>query len=243
MAASRNQLASRRWISGNEVRRVSRRGGKSTPHPSGFAHLISFAPFQPHQETVTQHHHDRIAMKAVPQAPLILIPAQFAFRFFMILFDPMTPMGIFNHLTQTCVRGKVTPIVFPTAGLARGWALADQPAKVTLAAPIYTPAPQCDETCAQPTARPFLPALRTPLAFGQSLQDHTGVLERCRDTPFQSHTEIATHFDDITILPPLQTVAKRRVIAISRIRDDTGMPYTPSAFASSNNARAISGLV
>lgn len=178
MAANRNQSARRRWISGNEVRHRSRRGGKNTPHPPRTSHPLALTPFQPHQETVTQHDQDGIPMKAMPQASLILIPTQFAFGFFMILFNPVPPMRVFNQLTQTHLRRKVTPTVFPVARLPRRRTLSNQPAEMTMSLTVAAPAPQGHKTRPQPTARAFLPTEGVPLPSGQRLQDRTACLNR-----------------------------------------------------------------
>src|SRR4029453_1824132 len=217
MAAIRNQSARRRWISGNEVRRRSRRGGKSTPHRSWASHLISFAPFQPDQETVTQHHQHGIAMKAMPQAALILIPAHFAFGFFMILFNPVAPMCIFDHLPQSRLRREITPKIFPVTRLARGPAVSNQPAEKPLSLAVDAPASYRHETGAQPPARAFFPAFGMPLAFGEGFQDGTDFLNWGDLPSAQADTKIRAHFDHVAFPAGLQTIEKRGIIAISGI--------------------------
>src|SRR5206468_1349149 len=97
MASQRSHSLTRRWTSGRGTRRRSGRGGKSGPRPSAHFSLLALPSFQPDQKTVAQHHRDSVSMKAIPAPPLILIPAQFRFRFFMILLHPVSTMRILDH--------------------------------------------------------------------------------------------------------------------------------------------------
>src|SRR5512140_1640654 len=116
MAAPCIQSTMRRCTEASDERRLSRRGGKGTPRASDPAFALTFSPFLPHQEAKAEHHQDGVAMEAVPQPTLILVPAQLPFRFFVILLDPMPAMGVFDHLLQRGMGPAVAPIVFRIAG-------------------------------------------------------------------------------------------------------------------------------
>src|SRR2546421_2121322 len=132
MAAQRSHSLTRRWTSGRGTRRRSGRGGKSGPRPAAHFAVLPLPPFQPDQKTVAQHHREGVPMKAIPAPPLILIPAQFRFRFLMILLHPVTPMGILNQHGQGGVRWKITPEILPVPILAPAGALPNQPAHIAV---------------------------------------------------------------------------------------------------------------
>src|SRR5262249_21325283 len=163
MAAQRSHSLTRRWTSGRGTRRRSGRGGKSGPRPSAHFSLLSLPPFQPDQKAVAQHHCDRVSMKPIPAPPLILIPAQFRFRFLMILLHPVAPMGILDQHGQRGVRREVTPEIFPISVLAPSGALPHQPADVAGALPIPPPPPRRGENLPPPAPFPRAPPRRLPL--------------------------------------------------------------------------------
>src|SRR6516225_9015126 len=127
MAAQRNHSLSRRWICGSGTRRRSGRGGKSGPQAAAHFALLALAHFQPHQKTI-------------PAPSLILIPAQLGFGFFMILLDPVTAVGIFDHPGQWCGGREITPAILPIPVLAATGALPQQPAEMAAAITIHPPA-------------------------------------------------------------------------------------------------------
>src|SRR5512143_1006598 len=134
-AVFNKRLTTWRWMAANDWRRRSRRGGKDAPRATSPAHLFAFAPFQPDQETVGQQDQCGMAMEAMPQATLVLIPAQQALGFFMKLFDPVATVRVFHHDPQGGVQWKVAPEVLPLA-VATCWPLADQPADMPSAVAI-----------------------------------------------------------------------------------------------------------
>ena len=105
-------------------------------------------------------------MEALPEATLILVPAQFAFGFFVILLDPVAPVRVFDHALQRGVCRKVTPEIFGIARLPTCRTLPNQPAEATHAAPIHTLTANRDEACFQAGATPFLPIQGLPLSRG-----------------------------------------------------------------------------
>src|SRR6266849_2023249 len=139
MAARRNHSLTRRWTSGSGTRRRSGRGGKNGTRPAVHFSLLPLPPFQPDQKTVAQHHRDRVSMKAIPPPSLVLIPAQFCFRFFMILLHPVATVRILDQHGQGRVGREVTPEIFPVPALAASGALPKQPADVAGAIPILRP--------------------------------------------------------------------------------------------------------
>jgi hypothetical protein len=58
---------------------------------------LSLLPFVPDQKTVAQHHQRSMAMEAMPQPPLILIPAQLILGVLMEPFDVVPPMRVFHQ--------------------------------------------------------------------------------------------------------------------------------------------------
>src|SRR3972149_3625365 len=114
-ASSHNRSTTWRWTSASERRRRSGRGGKSPAGPTPVDDLLPLAPLQPNQEAVAEHNQGRIAMNALPQPALVLIPAQQALGFFMELLDPVAAMGVLHHGRQRCGLWEVAPIVIPVA--------------------------------------------------------------------------------------------------------------------------------
>src|SRR5512135_3293036 len=112
-AAVSSRLTTWRWIAANDWRRRSRRGGKDAAWASPPLHALPFMPFQPDQETVSQHDQGGVTMKAVPQPALVLIPAQQTLRFFMKLFDPVAAVGVLHHGRQWRVEREVAPEILP----------------------------------------------------------------------------------------------------------------------------------
>ena len=76
-------------------------------------------------------------MEAVPQAALILAPAQQALGFFMKLFNPVAAMRVFDHDTQRRVKWKIAPEILPLA-IVTCWPLTDQLADLAGARPPRT---------------------------------------------------------------------------------------------------------
>ena len=139
MANSRSWSAIWRWMAGSGVRRRSGRGGKvaSGAAPADLAH--PFLPFPPHQKAVAQHDQGGVAVKAGPQAALVLIPAQQFFGFFMKLFHPHPAVGVFHHHRQRRLHPEVAPEILDVTRLAARRALADQPTHLTVPLPVDAP--------------------------------------------------------------------------------------------------------
>ena len=119
MAFSRSRSTTWRWMLANERRRRSRRGGKKLARSASSRGVLPLPPFQPDEKAVTEHHQDRMAVKAMPQPSLVLIPAEQGFTFFMELFDPISTMGVFHHPGQRRRRREVAPEILPLAVAAR----------------------------------------------------------------------------------------------------------------------------
>ena len=74
--------------------------GPSPPPSARTSPRLTLLPLAPDQETVGQHHTDRMAMKTRPQPPLILIPTQEPLGLLMILLHPMPSVGILHQTIQ-----------------------------------------------------------------------------------------------------------------------------------------------
>src|SRR5712692_11100622 len=112
-AAQSSHSLTRRWTSGSGTRRRSGRGGKSGPRPPAHLAALPLPPFQPDQKTIAQHPRDGVPMKPIPAPPLILIPPQLRFRFFMILLHPVATVRILDHHGQRRRGREVTPAILP----------------------------------------------------------------------------------------------------------------------------------
>lgn len=75
MAAPRIQSMISPWIEASDLHRRSRRRGKSATGTTWESLPLAFTPFQPDQETETQHHQYGVAMEPRPEPSLILVPA------------------------------------------------------------------------------------------------------------------------------------------------------------------------
>ena len=148
----RSQSQICRWTSGSDTRRRSGRGDRARRRSARTSPRLTLLPLAPDQETVGQHHTDRMAMKTRPQPPLILIPTQEPLGLLMILLHPMPSVGILHQTIHGHLRPEVTPVVSP---LAIGGILANQPAR--FAATRRTEA-QARTTTNRPWSQPWLPS-------------------------------------------------------------------------------------
>src|SRR5512139_214989 len=168
-AAVNKRFTTWRWMAASDWRRRSRRGGKDAARATSPLQSFTFPPFQPDQETIGQQDQCGVSMEAMPQAALVLIPAQEALGFFMKLLDPVAAMRVLHHRPQRRVEQEVAPEVLPLAR-APGGPLADQPADMPGAIAINTPTADAYEFGPQPTLTAFTPADGLPLPPGQGRQ-------------------------------------------------------------------------
>jgi hypothetical protein len=70
---------------------------------------VPLAQLKPNREDVSQHHRDRMAVKAWPHPPLVLIPAQLFLGLLMELLDRISTMSRPRQLCQHAQGGQVTP--------------------------------------------------------------------------------------------------------------------------------------
>src|SRR5262244_4196049 len=228
MAAQRSHSLTRRWTSGRGTRRRSGRGGKSGPRPSAHFSLLSLPPFQPDQKAVAQHHCDRVSMKPIPAPPLILIPAQFRFRFLMILLHPVAPMGILDQHGQRGVRREVTPEIFPISVLAPSGALPHQPADVAGALAIHSPAAQREKLCPPPAFGPCAPRDRLPVLERARRQHFISPPPRAVRSPSERHTEIGPHCDHVAFLAGFQAVEEIGIVPVIGITGNARVAHPAS---------------
>src|SRR5271166_2416249 len=59
--------------------------GKRASRSAHAGSLLALLPLVPDQETVRQHHTHRVPMKARPQPPLVLVPAQQTFGLLVMM--------------------------------------------------------------------------------------------------------------------------------------------------------------
>src|SRR5262245_20366907 len=130
IVAARSQSAMLRCSAASEQRRRSGYGGKNAARRPRAAGVGALVPFQPHQKAIGQHDGDGMAVKACPEAALILVPAQQFLGLFMILLHPTAAVSIFDHDGQGRVGREVAPVIFALAGLAPTGPLAEEPADV-----------------------------------------------------------------------------------------------------------------
>lgn len=190
IASKRSQSLTQRCTSGSVSRRRSGRGGKSRALSPNLSLLLALAKLQPEQKTIGQHHRYGVAMETIPTSPLMLIPTQFAFRFFMVLLDPMAAMRVLDHLLQRRPRREVAPIVFPGAALTTRRTLADQPPDVACAGAIHAPAAERNKLGAQTVATSLAPTDRLPITQRLRIDHFIGALDRPLLTATECDTEV-----------------------------------------------------
>ena len=222
MAFSRSRSTTWRWMLANERRRRSRRGGKKRARSASSRGVLPLPPFQPHEKAVTEPHQDRLAMKAMPQPSLILIPAEQGLTFFMKLLDPIAAMGVFHHPGQRRRRREVAPEILPLAVAARR-TLTDQPAAVGRSIAIHPPTAHRHKLGAQVSLTAFPPVDRLPVMAGPRGQERIPTLDGRAGTPAQPQAEVGPHRDDLPFRAGFPTIQKGRIIPIIRIGHDAGM--------------------
>jgi hypothetical protein len=168
---------------------------------------LPLVPLQPDQEAVAEHDQDGIAMKAVPQSALVLIPVQQALGFFMELLNPIAAMGVLHQGRQRRGLREVAPEVIPVT-VAAGGSVPEQPADVAVAVTIYTPAADRHELGRQPALAAFPPADGLSLPARQNTQDLIGPLDGRLGAPRPGHAEIGPYRDQPSLAVGLQTVKK-----------------------------------
>src|SRR5262245_6823098 len=199
-ASQRSQSQIRRWISGSDTLRRSRRGGKSPPGSPPPGLLLPLLPLLPHQEAVRQHHRHRVPVEARPQPPLVLIPTQQFLGLFVVLLHPVPPVRVAHQRLQTRPRPQVAPVV---TALAVGTVLPQQPTHPPLAVGPHPPATHHHERRLQPTLATFAPADVPPQPRRLRPHHQVGAAGPAA-TAVQRHGEVAAHGDDVTLTPLLQ---------------------------------------
>src|SRR5262245_7481649 len=157
IASYRSHSTMYRWISAIERRRESRRGGKSPASGARAFSSLPLSPFVPNQKAETEHDRQSLPMKTIPAPPLVLIPSQLTFGFFVVLLDPVTTVCILGHFGECRLGPEVTPEVLPFALLRTRRTLADQPAGMASPITIHTPSAQGAELCPQLLSTPLPP--------------------------------------------------------------------------------------
>src|SRR5205823_10210042 len=186
--------------SGKRLR--SARGGKRPALAPAPADLLPMLPLLLDQETVSQHDQHTVAVKAGPQPPLILVPAEQALGLLVELFHPVTPVRVLRHPPQGGFRAEVAPVVLPLVLLAPGRALADQPARHPNPRRWLPPTAQRMEACLEPALGALAPADRLPTSLRHGGQHRLGVLRR--PVGRQRHLEVLADRGHVTLVALLQ---------------------------------------
>src|SRR6516165_2815446 len=221
MAAQRSHSLTRRWSCGSGTRRRSGRGGKSGRWASAHLALLALAHFQPDQRTIAQHDGDGVAMKAIPASSLILIPAQLGFGFFMILFDPVAAVGIFDHPGQRRRGREITPEILPVPMLAAAGALPNQPAYMAAALAIHSPAAQRHKLGPPPAFGSCAPGHGLPVLARLCRQHRIGPQHRAGWSPPQGHTKTGPYRGHVVFPACFQAVEEMRIIAVISVAGHT----------------------
>lgn len=115
--------------------------GKSTTWPPAQSDGLPLLPFEPDQKAVRQHHQYRIAMKALPQSTLVLIPVQEVFDLLVKLLDSVAPVSPLHHPHQGRAGRTVGPQKLGAARTIRQFALSNQSVNPATALTIDSPTP------------------------------------------------------------------------------------------------------
>src|SRR5262249_7006615 len=208
--------------SGIVSRRRSGGGGKSKALSPNWSLILALAKLQPDQNTVGQHPRSGVAMETLPTSPLRLVPAQFAFRFFMILLDPRAPMRVLDHLLERRLRREGAPRGFPVTARTTRRTLADQPPEVTCAGTLHAPAAERHELGTQPAATSLPPTDRLPIAPGVRSDHFLGALDRPWLAATECHPEVTADGANPQLVAFLQSIEELGRVSVISIRDDAG---------------------
>jgi len=200
IAACRSPSLTRRWTSGSERRRRSGRGGKSGSWPPAPRALPTAVRFHPDQKTIAHHDQHGLAMKPVPAAPLVLIPAQLRFCLLLLLLHPVAAMGILAQHPQGRRGREVTPEILPIPLLPPARPVPDQLPPVARALPIHPPAAQGQNLSPPPPFGPFTPRAAVPRAPGVQGQPLLGSADRAVVAPAQHAPETGPHGHPVPFL-------------------------------------------
>ena len=221
ITSTRSHSMIARWTSGNDTRRRSRQGGKSRAGAPSTWRLQALLIFQPGQETIGQHHCHRMAVEALPHSPLMLIPAQLSFRFFMILLDPAAPMLVFHHLHRWCARRAITPIIMVLARWRATGTFAQQPPDVPRPIPIHAPAAHGGELRFEGRPVAVAPGDDLPGAGALLRDEGAGVLRDVSCAPSGGDLKVFAHRRHTALAARFQPIEKVRVVAIVASGHDT----------------------
>src|SRR5215813_11129885 len=205
----RSQSQIRRWISGSDTRRRSRRGGKRPALAAAPAYPLPLRELLPDQEAVRQHHTHRVAVEAGPQPALVLVPAQQPLGLLVELLHPVPPVRVAHHPPQRGLRAEVAPVVAPLAVRA---VLPEQPTRPALAVGPDPPAAHGHDRRPQPTLTPLAPTDAPPGPLRLPLDQGVGPGGRPAARA-QGHGEVAADGHHITFATLLQARQEVGVVA------------------------------
>src|SRR5713226_4295045 len=159
---------------------------------------------QQHQKAVRHTDEQGMAMKAVPQPPFILIPAQLPFGLLVELLDGMPLVRNTDQELQAHLGTRIAEIVLPLPLLPPGGALPNQPPIDASAFRTGPPAAPADKLLAQAPTAPLAPVDRLPGTLGQAAEHGVGPLHAGIRSAGQLDAEITGHRDHVELVPTLQ---------------------------------------
>lgn len=218
-ASIRSHSMIARWTLGNDTRRTSRQGGKSGPGQACSPLLRALSIFQPDQKAIGQHHRQRVPVEALPDAPLMLIPTQFTFRFFVILLDPATPMLVLDQFDERRLTRKVTPIIMILARRVVTGAFADQPTDVPCTIPVHAPTAHGRELRFELNSVSMPPATGLPVPRAVRSDERFRPLRSDLGAPPQTDLKVFAHGGNAAFAPLFQSVQKAGIVTIITIGD------------------------
>src|SRR5919106_3205016 len=207
----RSQRATSRCTAGNSFRRGSRRGGKRVPGAAWTPLGPSVLHLQPDQEAVSQHHAHPMAVKALPESSLVLVPAQLSLGLLLELLNGMAAMGILCQFLQGSRSWQIAPVVLGVPLPPSGRSLPKQPA---LSSPIpgALPAVEGDELLSEPALAPLPPTDGAPQAAGQGSQHLVGPTSRRLGR--QAHSKVGSDSYHIGFPTLLQSGQEVGIVAV-----------------------------
>ena len=181
-------------------------------------------------------------MRAVPEPPLALSPAQLPLG---SLGERLAVVALVGNAHQGCETGpgaRVTEIVLPGPRRPPPGPLAEQPARGAPALGAGPPAAQPDKLLAPPAPAALAPADRLPRPPGQAAPDGLGPLDRATRPGGHLDPEVRRGRDHIALPAPLHLRQTRQSPAVGTAGRDR-LIGPPQRSASSTKRTALSGLV
>lgn len=181
-------------------------------------------------------------MKAVPEPPLVLIPAQLPLGSWVERLAVVALGGNAHQGLEAGLGARVTEIVLPGPRLPPPGPLAEQPARGAPALGAGPPAAQPDNLLAQTAPAALPPGDRLPRPRGQAAPGGLGPLDRATRPGGPLDPKVRRARGPRALLAPLHLRQKRQMPAVGTAGRDR-LIGPPQRSAPSTKRTAISGLV